>query len=128
MVVNNKFNVGDEVYTIVQKNIEMECPLCHGNGNINYNGYEIRCPECKGEKIIKTKYKVWEVLEDVLIIKRIKMSIGCEDQSFKYQLNGSYHTNRKSEKHLFKTKEEAEKMCVEYNTLKNNKGEVKSEK
>jgi len=83
--------------------------------------------------IIQTKLKknggnkVWEVLEDVLIIKRIKMSIGYEDQSFKYQLNGSYYTNRKSEKHLFKTKEEAEKMCIEYNTSKTVKGENKNE-
>lgn len=118
MELKNKFDIGEEVFTIIQESLKVECPICKSSGIIMYNDYKIICPECKGKKEIFTNHRVWKVLDKKVTVRRIKASVGLESQTIKYLLSGSCDVNSRSENHLFKTKDDAESLCKEYNKIK----------
>ena len=39
--VENKFEIGEECYSVYRKPTHYKCPICEGNGKFKYNGYEI---------------------------------------------------------------------------------------
>ena len=118
--VENKFEIGEECYSVYRKPIHYKCPICEGKGRFEYNGYDIWCKNCNGTgKLHNSKQSVMAVCK--VRIRRIIASIWNNQITVKYKVDGVEEfkfTNirNRSEENLFKTKEEAEKYCVEVNT------------
>ena len=118
-VIDNKFDIGEECYSVYRKPTYYPCPICSGNGKFMYNGYEIWCKNCSGSgKLHNPKQSVLAVCK--VKIRRIMASIWDGQTTIKYKVDcvdGVYRNmHNRSEINLFKTDEEAEKYCVEANT------------
>lgn len=119
ITVSNKFEIGEECYTVYRKPIHYKCPICEGNGKFQYNGYDIWCRNCNGTgKLHNAKQFVLDVCK--VRVRRIFASIWNDQTTIKYRVDLlsdiSCKVNNRSENNLFKTKEEAEKYCVAVNT------------
>ena len=117
--IKNKFEIGEECYTVYRKPIHYKCPICEGNGKFQYNGYDIWCKNCSGSgKLHNAKQFVMDVCR--VGIRRIIASIWNDQVIIKYKLDLldsiSGRVNNRGENNLFKTEEEAEKYCVAVNT------------
>lgn len=118
--VENKFEIGEECYSIYRKPIHYKCPICEGKGRFKHNGYDIWCKNCSGSgKLHNPKQSVMAVCK--VRVRRIIASIWKDHTTIKYKVDGRdefkfVNVNNRSENNLFKTEEEAEKYCVEINT------------
>lgn len=118
--VNNKFEIGEECYSVYRKPTHYKCPICKGEGKFLYNGYDIWCKNCNGTgKLHNPKQSVLATCK--VRIRRIIASIWTEQTTIKYKVNvigdAPYtKVNNRGENNLFKTIEEAEKYCVDVNT------------
>ena len=117
--VDNKFEIGEECYTVCRTTTKYKCPFCEGKGKKEYNGYVIGCSNCHGTgKLDNPKETVLVVCK--VRVRRLIASI-CKDQiAIKYKvdcIDDIYRNIRnRGETNLFKTIEEAEKYCVEVYT------------
>lgn len=114
-LVDNKFKVGEECYTVYKKPIHYKCPICEGNGKFQHNGYDVWCKKCNGSgKIHDSRQFVLAVCK--VKVRRIDVGIGNdEDMNIKYRLNSvdkNIKVNRRNENNLFKTYEEANEHCI----------------
>lgn len=117
--VENKFEIGEECYSVCRVPVQYKCPICEGNGSFEYNGHNIWCKNCSGTgKIHDAKIGVLEVCK--VKITRIIASIIENGVTVKYKVHPVddiyYNIRNRGECTLFKTKEKAEKYCVEVNT------------
>lgn len=117
--IENKFEVGEECYTVCRTTTKYKCPFCDGNGKKEYNGYEIPCSNCHGTgKLDNPKETVLVVCK--VRVRRLIASIWKDQITIKYKvdcIDDIYRNIRnRGETSLFKTVEEAEKYCVEVNT------------
>lgn len=118
--VENKFEIGEECYSVYRKPIHYKCPICEGKGRFEHNGYDVWCKNCNGSgKLHNSKQFVMAVCK--VRIRRIIASIWNDQITVKYKVDGIdefkfVNIKNRSEESLFKTKEEAEKYCVEVNT------------
>ena len=118
--VENKFEIGEECYSVYRKPTHYKCPICEGNGKFLYNGYEIWCKNCSGSgKLHNPKQYVLAVCK--VKVRRLIASIWQDQISIKYKVDGVdefklVNVRNRGENNLFKTKEEAEKYCVDVNT------------
>ena len=115
--VNNKFEIGEECYTVVREKIKCECPICKGNGRFIYNNYEIKCKQCNQTGSIQANQTVLVVCK--VKVRRIIASIWKDEITIKYKVDNIddfYRSIRnRGEKSLFKTIEEAKEYCREVN-------------
>ena len=116
--VDNKFDIGEECYSVYRKPTQYECPICKGEGKFKYNGYYIWCKNCNATgKLHNPKQYVLETCK--VQIRRIKVSRFEEKNSIKYVVvprEANINVRNRGEENLFKTKDEAEKYCIEVNT------------
>lgn len=118
--VENKFEIGEECYSVYRKPIHYKCPICEGKGRFEHNGYDVWCRNCNGSgKLHNSKQSVMAVCK--VRIRRIIASIWTDHITVKYKVDGVdefkfENVRNRSEESLFKTAEEAEKYCVEVNT------------
>ena len=118
--VENKFEIGEECYSIYRKPTHYKCPICEGNGKFPYKGYEIWCKNCSGSgKLHNPKQSVMAVCK--VKVRRLIASIWQDQITIKYKVDGVdefklLNVRNRSENNLFKTEEEAEKYCVDVNT------------
>ena len=118
--VENKFEIGEECYSVYRKLTHYKCPICEGNGKFPYKGYEIWCKNCSGSgKLHNPKQSVMAVCK--VKVRRLIASIWQDQISIKYKIDGVdefklVNVRNRGENNLFKTKEEAEKYCVDVNT------------
>lgn len=122
--IDNKFEIGQEVYLITGRNVRIEdkrtCDVCLGVGTVTYKGYEITCPKCNGEKNIVLDSKVATVHTVEYKPYRIvsyRYTV-CKDGEFlRYRVKHDNDGKEKSilEEEIFTTKEEAEARCKELN-------------
>ena len=117
--VDNKFEVGEECYTVCRTATKYKCPFCEGKGTKEYNGYKIPCRNCNGTgKLDNPKETVLVVCK--VRVRRLIASIWKDQITIKYKvdcIDDIYRNIRnRGETSLFKTVEEAEKYCVEVNT------------
>ena len=118
--VENKFEIGEECYSVYRKPTHYKCPICEGNGKFPYKGYEIWCKNCSGSgKLYNPKQSVMAVCK--VKVRRLIASIWKDQITIKYKVDGVdefklVNVRNRGENNLFKTKEEAEKYCVDVNT------------
>ena len=118
--VENKFEIGEECYSVYRKPTHYKCPICEVNGKFPYKGYEIWCKNCSGSgKLHNPKQSVMAVCK--VRVRRIIASIWQDQITIKYKVDGVdefklLNVRNRSENNLFKTEEEAEKYCVDVNT------------
>lgn len=114
--VNNKFEIGEEVYTGIRVPVKYKCPICDGEGKFLHNGYEVRCNNCCGSGKLHNAHQF--LLEPVKVrIQRIIASIWNEQISIKYKVDCTEaNVRNRSETTLFKTFEETEQYCKKCNT------------
>ena len=118
--VENKFEIGEECYSVYRKPTHYKCPICEGNGRFPYKGYEIWCKNCYGSgKLHNPKQSVMAVCK--VKVRRLIASIWKDQITIKYKVDGVdefklVNVRNRGENNLFKTKEEAEKYCVDVNT------------
>ena len=118
--VENKFEIGEECYSVYRKPTHYKCPICEGNGKFPYKGYEIWCKNCSGSgKLHNPKQSVMAVCK--VKVRRLIASIWKDQITIKYKVDGVdefklVNVRNRGENNLFKTKEEAEKYCVDVNT------------
>lgn len=117
--IDNKFEIGEECYTVCREKTTYKCPFCEGKGKKEYNGYEIICSNCNGSgKLNDPKVTVLVVCK--VKVRRMIASIWNDNTNIKYKVdcvdNIFRSVRNREEASLFKTKEEAEKYCVEVNT------------
>lgn len=113
--VENKFEIGQEVYIVRKMREKTVCPACDGIGYKIINGYKFSCRECYGTGYLHSKNKIYRVDEKDKI-DRIKIFMYIENGEMKtvvkYKLkNGNEFVKRS----LFATREEAEARCKELN-------------
>lgn len=114
--VNNKFEIGEELWTGVRVPVKYECPVCKGKGKFMHNGYEVRCNHCSGSGKIHESHQF--LLEPVKVtVRRMIASIWNDQITVKYKVNCSTaNVNNRSETALFRTLEECEQYCKDCNT------------
>lgn len=114
--VNNKFEIGEEVYTGVRVPVKYKCPICDGEGRFLHNGYEVKCNNCCGSGMLHNTHQF--LLEPVKVeIRRIIASFWNDVITVKYKVNcAEANVNSRSETTLFKTFEESKQYCKECNT------------
>ena len=72
--VENKFEIGEECYSVYRKPTHYKCPICEGNGKFTYKGYEIWCKNCSGSgKLHNPKQSVMAVCK--VKVRRLIASI-----------------------------------------------------
>lgn len=121
--IDNKFEPGEECWTVFRKNIKYKCPVCEGAGKFTYNGYEIPCRQCEQTGLVRN-YMQTVLGVGVVHISKVIVNINRDrDVNIKYKVypvdTEGYKVKNRSEKSLFKTREEAEEYCVAVN-----KGEI----
>lgn len=122
MVIDNKFNIGDEVYVIQKVKIKNPCFACNGAGHKIIDGNKFYCSKCNGEGYFryetKKEYQVIG-LKTVTLVKSITQLQGKElvpKTVVTYNVGNECMTLKEvPEHHLFTTKEEAEARCKELN-------------
>ena len=114
--VNSKFGIGAKVFTIWNRAMELECPICKGEGSFIHNGYKVRCTRCYGGKL-HTDEKLWQVDTEPMEVFGIKISINQEGkESISYTLhNANGRSRKRSDKNCFTTIEEAQAYCDSLN-------------
>lgn len=127
-VVDNKFNVGEECYSIYRGSTSVECPICEGTKKILYKGYTIHCNKCSYDgKIYTPEFVVCKVKVKRIRTSRFLKENGEEANDIRYVITPIEPTTMKGKKReegkLFKTREEAEEFCKFVNA-----GEVKLQK
>jgi hypothetical protein len=117
--VNNKFEIGEECYSVYRKPIHYKCPICEGNGKFVHNEYEVWCRNCSGSgKLHNPKQFVMDICR--VRVRRIIASIWNDHVTIKYKVDsvGEHYVNinNRGEASLFKTAEEAEEYYKAVNT------------
>lgn len=116
--IDNKFEIGEECYSVYRKPIKYKCPVCEGKGSFLHNGYEIDCKNCGGSgQQINPKQYVMDVCK--VRVRRMTATLWKNHVTIKYKVDCddySIRVSNRSELNLFKTVEEAEKYCVDVNT------------
>lgn len=129
MQINNKFNIGDEVYTVVEEPISVICPVCNGSKRIIYNNFDLYCPNCIGQGRQTFDKTLLTVSKGKLKIKSMRVHIYGDRTLIKYRLEKLYddafekNINNRIESSLFRIKEEAEEYCKKINQERSIKNE-----
>lgn len=115
--VNSKFGIGAKVFTIWNRAMEFECPICKGDGSFIHNGYKVKCTHCYGSGKLYTDEKMWQVDTEPMEVTGIKISINQEGkESISYSLhNASGRCRKRSDRNCFATIEEAQAYCDSLN-------------
>ena len=115
--VNSKFGIGAKVFTIWNRAMEFECPICKGKGSFIHNGYKVNCTRCYGSGKLYTDEKMWQVDTEPMEVTGIKISINQEGkESISYTLhNANGRSRKRTDKNCFATIEEAQAYCDDLN-------------
>lgn len=124
--IDNKFELGEECWSVYRKKIIYQCPICNGRTEIIYKGHRISCPACNGKGFGKSPKCV--LTHCKVKIKRVIASIGENEVDIRYNVEPigknrfNINVKHRNESILFKTEEEAESFCIAVN-----KKEISSE-
>lgn len=117
--IDNKFELGEECWSVYREKISYRCPVCDRKERIVYKGYLILCPACNGKGFIKSSNCA--LIECKVKIKRVIVSIGENEVDIRYNVDpigkNQFNINIKhrNESMLFKTEKEAIDYCIDVN-------------
>lgn len=117
--IDNKFELGEECWSVYREKIKYECPICERKKRIVYKGYLTSCPACNG-KGFKGSSK-YAMIQCKVKIKRVIASIGENEVDIRYNVDpigkNQFNINIKhrNESMLFKTEKEAISYCIDVN-------------
>ena len=86
ILVENKFNIGDECYTGYRQPVKYKCPICEGNGVFTHNGYSVKCSNCCGTGNLHNSRQFILVVGKVKINKVVATFNG-EEVMVKYKVS-----------------------------------------
>lgn len=116
--IDNKFEIGQEVYVIRKERTKEKCSACNGEGYIIVNENRFSCVSCYGTGLLHGKKKIYQLVGKDVIDKIKTYSYRLHNGTdgiktvVKYAFkNGDDYTDAK----LFLTREEAEARCKELN-------------
>lgn len=115
ITVNNKFEVGENAFTVYRVPVKFKCPICEGNGKFEHNGYEVECKKCNGTGMLHDPHNTLLAPTEVTV-SSIKISFNGTKISIRYKVYSSKNVNSRSEETMFKTLEETESYCKCVNT------------
>lgn len=112
--IENKYEIGQEVFIVKKKREEKNCPACDGVGHKIIDGHKFSCVDCYGSGKIYGRKKIYKAEKDK--IRRITIQLYTENGELKtvvkYRFKGG---DEYTDKRLFSTQEEAETCCKELN-------------
>ena len=76
--IDNKFEIGQEVYVIRKERTKEKCPACNGDGTFLHKGYKVKCTYCYGSGNVFTHDKMWQVDKEPMTVDSMKISIGAD--------------------------------------------------
>ena len=118
--INNKFEIGQEVYLIRKVKIKNPCPACNGEGNKIIDGNKFYCSKCNGEGYLRYEEKKEYQVVGLVTISLVKSITQLQGKELIPQTvvtynasneNGTYTIKEIPEHHLFTNGEEAMKYC-----------------
>ena len=115
ITINNKFELGQEVYIVQKTREERICPACDGAGHKIIDGHKFSCVEYYGTGKLHGKKKIYTASRKDKIDK-ITIHVYYENGELKNVIK--YKFNNYTEfidKRLFATKEEAIAACEKLN-------------
>jgi hypothetical protein len=115
--MTNKYNIGDEVYLLLEKyNTDViPCVTCEGLGNLKtVSGVEVKCAQCGGRGSTRHGYNTQEVLKYKIEIEAIAIIYNNICYTNYYD---NSETKWFEEKDMFLTKEEAQAECDKRNEV-----------
>lgn len=117
--IDNKFEIGEECYSVYRKPIHYKCPICDGNGKFLHNGYEVWCKNCRGSgQLHNPQQCVMDICK--VRVRRIIASVFGGAITVKYKVEvvdeSGATVRTRGETNLFKAVEEAEQYCMAVNT------------
>lgn len=118
ITIENKFEIGDECYTVYNQPVHYKCPICEGVGTFEHNGYPVWCRNCSGSGKLHNSHQFVLAVCKVRI-RHITASIGKESCAVKYKvdcIDNTISIKNRSEKTLFTNKDDAEQYCIQVNT------------
>lgn len=119
--IDNKFEIGQEVYVIRKERVKEQCPACKGKGQIIVDGNRFSCVTCYGTGRLHGQKKTYQVVGKDIIDKIKTYSYRLHNGTdgiktiVKYAFkDGTDYTDAK----LFLTEEEANAECERLNKRK----------
>lgn len=124
--INNKFEIGQEVYVIRKVRTKIPCSVCNGEGHKVIDGHKFYCSKCNGEGYFrygtKEEYQVIG-LKTVTLIKSITQLQGKEQipqTVITYNVGSECVTLKEVPEHyLFVSCDEAIMVCGDLNRKMN---------
>lgn len=120
--IDNRFEIGQEVYVIQKVRTKTPCSACNGEGHKIIDGNKFYCSKCNGEGYLryetKKEYQVIG-LKTVTLVKSITQLQGKElvpKTVITYNVGNECMTLKEvPEHHLFTDMDEAIRVCGELN-------------
>lgn len=124
--IDNKFEIGQEVYVIWKVKVKRPCSACNGEGHKVIDGHKFYCSKCNGEGYLryesKKEYQVIG-LKTVTLVKSITQLQGKEQipqTVITYNVGSEGMTLKEvPEHHLFVSCDEAITVCGDLNRKMN---------
>lgn len=119
--IDNKFEIGQEVYVIQKVRTKTPCSACNGEGHKVIDRYKFYCSKCNGEGYLryetKKEYQVIG-LKTVTLVKSITQLQGKEQipqTVITYNVGEGMTLKEVPEHHLFVSCDEAITVCGDLN-------------
>lgn len=118
MEIDNKFEIGQEVYVIQKVRVKKPCSACNGEGHKIIDGNKYYCSKCDGEGFLryetKKEYQVVG-LKTITLVKTITQLQGKEALPKTVVTYNVGNLKEVPEHHLFTNGEEAIIACAKLN-------------
>ena len=120
--IDNKFEVGQEVYIIRKERTKEKCPACNGDGHIIVNENRFSCEKCYGRGYLRNTANIAYQIIGKYVVTLVKSITQLQGKKLLPKTVITYNVGNECmtlkevpEHHLFTTKEEAEARCKELN-------------
>lgn len=122
MELNNKFEIGEEVYSLAKENIKEDCIICSGKKTVvlktDSGEQEMECFRCHGVGYSTAPYKKYVVNEEPYRVSSIKANIGKDKITLKYTLtNNNGRKINRTESNMSKSLGVLRKKCDNLNYM-----------
>lgn len=118
--IDNKFEIGQEVYIVRKTRKKETCPACKGNGHIIIDGNRFSCTLCYGTGNLHAQKKTYQVIGKDTIdrIKTFSSKAYKESKEITTIVKYTFKDgNEYTDARLFLTEKEAKEECDKLNGI-----------